>query len=138
MKLLSRVQLLATPWTAAHQAPPPMGFSRQEYWSGVPSLSLLRKASFTEMENALPPFATGLAALPISSPIQCQPPRPDVLLTQQPSPNQAHGSQLPQRPQGNLSTTHPRVTHSRQAHLHGGATDTQTGALCFGGRRCRT
>ena len=36
MKLLSRVRLLATPWTAAHQAPPPMGFSRQEYWSGVP------------------------------------------------------------------------------------------------------
>ena len=36
MKLLSRVQLLATPWTAAYQAPPPMGFSRQEYWSGVP------------------------------------------------------------------------------------------------------
>ena len=33
---LSRVQLLATPWTAAHQAPPSMGFSRQEYWSGVP------------------------------------------------------------------------------------------------------
>ena len=36
VKLLSRVWLLATPWTAAHQAPPPMGFSRQEYWSGVP------------------------------------------------------------------------------------------------------
>ena len=35
-KSLSRVQLLATPWTAAHQAPPSMGFSRQEYWSGVP------------------------------------------------------------------------------------------------------
>ena len=33
---LSRVWLLATPWTAAHQAPPSMGFSRQEYWSGVP------------------------------------------------------------------------------------------------------
>ena len=31
---LSQVQLLVTPWTAAHQAPPPMGFSRQEYWSG--------------------------------------------------------------------------------------------------------
>ena len=30
---------LATPWTAAYQAPPPMGFSRQEYWNGVPSLS---------------------------------------------------------------------------------------------------
>ena len=35
-KSLSRVRLLATPWTAAHQAPPSMGFSRQEYWSGVP------------------------------------------------------------------------------------------------------
>ena len=35
-KSLSRVQLPATPWTAAHQAPPSMGFSRQEYWSGVP------------------------------------------------------------------------------------------------------
>ena len=36
VKLLSRVQLFATPWTGAHQAPPSMGFSRQEYWSGVP------------------------------------------------------------------------------------------------------
>jgi len=36
VKWLSRVRLLATPWTAAHQAPPSMGFSRQEYWSGVP------------------------------------------------------------------------------------------------------
>ena len=36
VKLLSRVRLLATPWTAAHQDPLPMGFSRQEYWSGVP------------------------------------------------------------------------------------------------------
>ena len=38
-KSLSRVQLFTTPWTAAHQAPPSMGFSRQEYWSGVPSPS---------------------------------------------------------------------------------------------------
>ena len=36
VKSLSRVQLLATPWTAAFQAPPSMGFSRQEYWSRVP------------------------------------------------------------------------------------------------------
>ena len=36
VKLLSRVRLLATPWTAAYQALPSMGFSRQEYWSGVP------------------------------------------------------------------------------------------------------
>ena len=34
VKSLSRVRLLATPWIAAHQAPPSMGFSRQEYWSG--------------------------------------------------------------------------------------------------------
>ena len=36
VKLLSHVRLLVTPWTAAHQSPPSMGFSRQEYWSGVP------------------------------------------------------------------------------------------------------
>ena len=35
-KSLSRVRLFVTPWTAAYQAPLPMGFSRQEYWSGVP------------------------------------------------------------------------------------------------------
>ena len=40
VKLLSRVQLLATPWTAAYQAPLSMGFSRQEYWSGMPLPSL--------------------------------------------------------------------------------------------------
>ena len=36
MKSLSRVQLFATPWTVAYQAAPSMGYSRQEYWSGVP------------------------------------------------------------------------------------------------------
>ena len=36
VKSLSRVRLLATPWTAAYQAPPSMGFARQEYRSGVP------------------------------------------------------------------------------------------------------
>ena len=35
MKSLSRVRIFATRWAAAYQAPPPMGFSRQEYWSGV-------------------------------------------------------------------------------------------------------
>ena len=39
LKSFSHVQLLATPWTAAYQAPLFMGFSRQEYWSGVPSPS---------------------------------------------------------------------------------------------------
>ena len=40
VKLLSCVQLFATPWTVAHQAPLSMGFSRQEYWSGLPFPSL--------------------------------------------------------------------------------------------------
>ena len=35
-KLLSRVQLFGTPWTVAYQVPLPMGFSRQDYWSGLP------------------------------------------------------------------------------------------------------
>ena len=38
-KSLSRVRLLVTPWTVAYQAPPSMGFSREEYWSGLPLLS---------------------------------------------------------------------------------------------------
>ena len=36
MKFLSHVQLFASPWTVAYQAPPSMGFSRQGYWSGLP------------------------------------------------------------------------------------------------------
>ena len=36
VKLLSRVQLFAIPWTVAHQAPLSVGFSRQKYWSGLP------------------------------------------------------------------------------------------------------
>ena len=48
VKSLSRVRLLATPWTAAHQAPPSMGFSRQKYWSGLP---LPSPFVFEEMPN---------------------------------------------------------------------------------------
>ena len=40
VKMLSCVRLFGTPWTAAYQAPPSMGFSRQEYWSGLPLPSL--------------------------------------------------------------------------------------------------
>ena len=43
VKSLSRDQLVATPWTIAHQAPPSMGFSRQEYWSGLPFLMFSMK-----------------------------------------------------------------------------------------------
>ena len=39
VKSLSRVRLFAAPWTVAYQAPPSMAFSRQEYWSGLPSPS---------------------------------------------------------------------------------------------------
>ena len=73
VKSLCRVQLLATPWTAAYQAPPPMGFSRQEYWSGVPlpspsyipskvlttlcgvSMTISIPACFTVVAQYLPP-----------------------------------------------------------------------------------
>ena len=40
VKLLSSVQLFSTPWTVGYQAPPSMGLSRQEYWSGLPFPSL--------------------------------------------------------------------------------------------------
>ena len=50
VKSLSHVRLLATPWTTAYQAPPSMGFSRQEYWSGVslpsPPLFIVIKSNF--------------------------------------------------------------------------------------------
>ena len=45
VKSLSHVRLLATSWMAAYQAPPSMGFSRQEYWSGVPLPSLRTNAA---------------------------------------------------------------------------------------------
>ena len=48
----SRVQLLATPWTAAYQAPPSMGFSRQEYWSGVPLPSPIQSPTHTFFDLA--------------------------------------------------------------------------------------
>ena len=60
MKSLTRVQLFATPWTVAYQAPPSMGFSRQEHWSGWPFPSPgdlpdpgIEPRSLTLEENAL-------------------------------------------------------------------------------------
>ena len=53
----SRVRLSATPWTAAYQAPPSMGFSRQEYWSGVPLPSphgVLERLNKTAVEKSQP------------------------------------------------------------------------------------
>ena len=51
VKMLSRVWLLATPWTAAYQAPPSMGFSRKEYWSGVPLPALHMLATTHQIQN---------------------------------------------------------------------------------------
>ena len=49
VKSLSRVRLVATPWIAAYQAPPSMGFSRQEYWSGLPLPSLFLNVNIWQM-----------------------------------------------------------------------------------------
>ena len=54
-KSLSRVRLFATPWTAAHEAPLPMGFSRQEYWSGLPLPSLKKQVGLHQIKK-LPNF----------------------------------------------------------------------------------
>ena len=45
VKTLSRVRLFAIPWTVAYQDPPSMGFSRQEYWSGLPFPSPIKKCT---------------------------------------------------------------------------------------------
>ena len=42
----SRVRLCATPWTAAHQAPPSLGFSKQEHWNGLPCWNLAKRGQF--------------------------------------------------------------------------------------------
>ena len=53
VKSLSHIWLLATPWTAAYQAPPSMGFSRQEYWSGLPLSHWLRAFESPEWSEGL-------------------------------------------------------------------------------------
>ena len=54
VKSLSRVRLLVTPWTAAYQAPLSIGFSRQEYWSGVPLSSLMHKqANINKLNHSI-------------------------------------------------------------------------------------
>ena len=55
VKSLSCVRFLVTPWTAAYQVPPTMGFSRQEYWSGLPLPSLEGKVyplQYSRLENS--------------------------------------------------------------------------------------
>ena len=67
---LSRVRLLATPWTAAYQAPPSMGFSRQEYWSGVPLPSLLQSnAAASKSLQSCPTQCDPIDGSPPGSPV---------------------------------------------------------------------
>ena len=54
LSCFSRVRLFTTPWTAAHQAPPSMGFSRQEYWSGLPLPSLICSIVTYTFEKIIP------------------------------------------------------------------------------------
>ena len=56
VKSLSHVRHLATPWTAAHQAPPSMRFSRKEYWSGVPLPSPMPPHKTAQTEALLYPL----------------------------------------------------------------------------------
>ena len=60
----SRVRLCAIPWTAAHQAPPSLGFSRQEHWSGLPFPSPMRES---EVAQSCPTLC---------SPMNCSPQAP--------------------------------------------------------------
>ena len=64
---LSRVQLCATPETAAHQAPPSLGFSRQEHWSELPFTSPMHEKMKSESEVAQ-------SCLTPSNPMDCSPP----------------------------------------------------------------
>ena len=62
VKSLSRVQLFVTPWTAAHQAPQSMGFSRQEYWSGLPAYTEKNSILSQYMKCGASPLAFNLLA----------------------------------------------------------------------------
>ena len=70
VKSLSRVRLFATPWTVAYQASQSMGFSRQEYWSGLPFPSPMHKS---ESESEV---AQSCATL--CDPMDCSPPGSSV------------------------------------------------------------
>ena len=71
VKSLSHVWLFATPWTAAYQAPPSMGFSRQQYWSGLPLSSpwMSHRYRYVPSFLNLPPHLTSLGCYraPLSS-----------------------------------------------------------------------
>ena len=76
MKSLSRVRLLAIPWTAAYQATPSMGFSRQEYRSGVPlwvAIPFFRRSDSVMKPGLLCLLDWQVGSLPLTPPGICQP-----------------------------------------------------------------
>ena len=68
MKSLSRARLFTTPQTAAYQAPPSMGFSRQEYWSGVPLPSQMSAAAAKSLQSC-PTLCDPIDGSPPGSPV---------------------------------------------------------------------
>ena len=96
VKSLSHVRLLVTPWTAVYQAPPSMGFSRQEYWSGVPLPSPIQAArSKQTWATGQPPYYSTLHESVLIQP--SQKPMPSRLLY---SINETGRSQVRQHYQG--------------------------------------
>ena len=69
LRRFSRVRLCATPWTAAYQAPPSLGFSRQEQWSGLPfPLQCMKVKSESELAQSCPTLSNPMdCSLPGSS-----------------------------------------------------------------------
>ena len=82
VKSLSRGRLFATPWTAAHQAPPSMGFSRREDWSGspLPSPILLATLYILTLEETLVERCMCVHSVAQSCPAFCNPMDPTRLL----------------------------------------------------------
>ena len=98
VKSLSPVRLLATPWTAAHQAPLSLGFSRQEYWSGCQGL--LRACPLEAGNHSY--WAHML------QPLQPGPSRARALQQEKPPPWEAHAPQLQKSPSSSENPLQPK------------------------------
>ena len=79
VKSLSHVRLFETPWTAAYQAPPCMGFSRQEYWNGVPLPSLEANARPPQNYKSSCALCCAQLCLTLCDPTDCSPQGSSVL-----------------------------------------------------------
>ena len=73
LSCFSRVRLCASPWTAAYQAPPSVGFSRQEYWSGVPLPSPLISTVSLLVISSVPMLTSVDTALYLTFHSKCRP-----------------------------------------------------------------